>query len=56
VSFNATGLRFNDYKEGYRNNPGPGQYNPKTTLEDVLVERLQKGVKGKFGVKDKRFR
>lgn len=36
-------------------NPGPGQYNPKTNLEDQMIDKLQKGYKGKFGYQEGRF-
>jgi len=29
--------------------PGPGKYNPKTKMEDKLINKMKMGLDGKFG-------
>ena len=36
--------------------PAPDHYHPKTTLEDKLISKIQKGYKGNFGSTDRRFK
>lgn len=52
--FNSSNMRF--IRERTAENPGPGQYIPKTNLADTVEDRKRKGYLGNFGVTDQRFK
>ncbi|CAD8190056.1 unnamed protein product [Paramecium octaurelia] len=52
--FQSTNLRFE--AKGQEKRPGPQAYNPKITLEDKLIKKLERAPIGNFGSNQQRFK
>ncbi|CAD8187562.1 unnamed protein product [Paramecium octaurelia] len=52
--FQSTNLRFE--AKGQEKRPGPQTYNPKITLEDKLIKKIERAPVGNFGSNQQRFK
>ncbi|KRX01964.1 hypothetical protein PPERSA_07609 [Pseudocohnilembus persalinus] len=53
--FHSSNTRF-EIRRIQEKKPGPASYDPRVTLQDKLIDKVQKGYRGNFGTTDQRFK
>lgn len=54
--FLSSNTRFEERSNSEHKHPAPGTYENKTTLEEKLINKIQKGYMGYFGTTERRFK